>query len=74
VPWTIHFRHNGAIGYRSARSREIALEQARELSEQGADVRQITSSAGHKSMEAEEIKRACAARETSTTEAQPKKE
>ena len=74
MPWTIHFRHNGAIGYRSARTREIAIEKARELSEQGADVRQITSSAGHKSLEADEIKRACAARETSTTEEQGEKD
>jgi hypothetical protein len=62
MTWTIHYRHNGRIGFRPASSVELAIKRACELLDQGADVGQITSSAGGKTIGADEIKVTCAAR------------
>jgi hypothetical protein len=62
MTWTIHYRHRGRIGYRPAKSAELAIKRACELLDQGADVRQITSNAGDKTIGADEIKAIRAAR------------
>jgi len=62
MAWSIHYKYRGAAGYRSVKLLELAIKQACELLDQGADVSEVSISTGNRTIGAEEIRRICADR------------
>jgi hypothetical protein len=58
--WSIHYKYHGVAGYRSVSTFDIAIKQARALLDDGAEISEIASSGGNKSLFAEEIRVMCA--------------
>jgi hypothetical protein len=54
--WSIHYKHRGAVGYRSVRTFELAIDEACKLLDQGADISEVASSGGNKTIGADEIR------------------
>jgi len=59
MAWSIHYKYRGAACYRSVSVFEIALDQACELLGEGADVNEVASSGGDRTIGADEIRRIC---------------
>ena len=62
--WNIHFRKDATPGYRAVSTLEIALKEACELLDGGAEVSEIASSGGSKCIGPDELRLICAERKT----------
>jgi hypothetical protein len=60
MAWGIHYRQRGAAGYRYLSVFAIAIREACELLDQGADVSEVSNSDGSKIIGADEIRWICA--------------
>jgi hypothetical protein len=61
MAWSIHYKHKGAIGYRSARTLDDAVKHVCDLQDQGADVTELVTRGGRRAIDAAELARLCAA-------------
>jgi hypothetical protein len=60
--WNIHYKKSGVAGYRAVRTLPLAIKAACGLLDEGAEVSEVASSGGRKGIEADELRRICAAR------------
>jgi hypothetical protein len=58
--WNIHYRKGGVAGYRAASTLPRAIKAACMLLDEGADVSEIASSGGRKTIAADELRQICA--------------
>lgn len=62
MAWSIHYKYRGVAGYRSVSALELAIKEACELLDQGADVSEVSINTGNRTIGAEEIRLICADR------------
>ena len=60
--WNIHYRKDATPGYRCVSTLERAIKEACTLLDEGAEVSEIASSGGRKSIGPDELKTICAER------------
>jgi hypothetical protein len=60
--WNIHYKKDGAAGYRAVSTLPLAIKAACALMDEGAEVSEVASSGGAKGIDAAELRRLCAER------------
>jgi hypothetical protein len=73
MTWSILYKYRGMTGCRILSAFNLAIKRACELLSQGADVREVASGDGNRTIGADEIRHICTGGETKPTTEESKK-